>query len=84
MNGEGSLQTGTEVIKGQFRMGKLHGKCTRVNKNGTRVIGTYSNGGLSGTCNYSNKTGEYKGGMMGNLEHGEGTKKFKEGTVYKG
>jgi hypothetical protein len=44
----------------------------------------WEKGVMNGLGEFENESGNYKGGMMNNLEHGSGVKKFEDGTFYEG
>ena len=73
LQGQGTLITSDEIIRGEWKKSKLNGKGERILlHDGSRYVGKWVQGKLSGNGEYTSPTETYKGHFSNNLEHGTG------------
>ena len=85
LQGEGTLVTKTEILKGAWKRSKLEGQGERVLVNdGSRYVGKWVKGKLTGHGEYVSESEHYTGHYFNNLEHGSGKKVYQDGTEYTG
>lgn len=86
-DGEGKLffKKSQNVYEGDFKQGKMTGKCVFSWANGDRYEGTILNGIFDGKGKYTWNDGmEYEGNYDRGVRRGYGIFKWKDGKIYKG
>jgi len=83
--GEGTLITKEEIIRGTWKKSKLDGQGERIMLDGSsRYMGKWVQGKLTGHGEFHNQHENYVGHFFNNLEHGTGKKIYSDGTEYEG
>ncbi|CAI2373583.1 unnamed protein product [Moneuplotes crassus] len=85
--GKGVLQDLKEdaKYKGYFKEMKPDGKCTKIHSNGSKFIGEFSNGVISGFGKYEwNDGSSYSGQFKFGLKEGKGKDIDSKGNIYDG
>jgi hypothetical protein len=75
MEGEGTYKSKTgEILIGQWKRSRLHGKAERKLPNGDVYTGEWVDGKLEGKGHAELEDGVYDGYYLNNKEHGKGVK----------
>jgi hypothetical protein len=86
-DGQGKLEfkKSNNTYVGDFKEGKMTGKCEFLWANGDRYLGSIVNGVFDGSGKYSWSDGmEYEGNYDKGVRRGLGIFKWKDGRIYKG
>jgi len=86
-DGQGKLffKKSNNTYVGDFKEGKMTGKCEFIWANGDRYVGSIVNGVFDGSGKYSWSDGmEYEGNYDKGVRRGLGIFKWKDGRIYKG
>ena len=83
-SGRGTYSNHEQIIKGEWKDGKLNGKGERKFVNGDLYSGFWVDDHLEGSGSFATKEGKYQGEFHKSLEHGHGTRFYPNGANYKG